>query len=411
MVRRRPEGRAPARLGGSLALAGAAAGLAAELRLARREQPLTDRWQTVPVAPSGPAKLGISFRPRQAEAFGLDPAAALRTLLAHPFEVVRLGAYWSSMEPRAGQFDPSELDWQVDAAEQAGKQVVICVGPVKCFGYPEYFVPDHVLDQPLPEHRLVSGRSHPALLEAGITFARRVVERYRGREVVLAWQVEHEAVDPLGMEHSWRLAASFLRAEVDAVRAADPSRPVVLNGFLPTSTLVRLSQWWRTRYQGDSLTVARQAANVIGVDFYPRHALFNLGPWSAYLDGAGRAWQQHRWRQLAAWQSGGSTRQVIVSEVQAEPWEAVTVPPNPSGATMFSCRPEDVIGNYNRVMRYSRRAGVTCGAYLFWGAEYWLVRQAEGDPRYLDAFTRVLAEARRAPGGKIPWACPAQTRH
>jgi hypothetical protein len=32
-------------------------------------------------------------------------------------------------------------------------------------------------------------------------------------------------------------------------------------------------------------------------------------------------------------------------------------------------------------------------AYLFWGAEYWLLRAQGGDPRYVDAFARVLSEA------------------
>jgi hypothetical protein len=191
------------------------------------------------------------------------------------------------------------------------------------------------------------------------------------------------------------------------VRSADPSRPVLLNGFLPTSMPVRLTQWWRTRDQGDSLSVAQSLADVIGVDFYPRHALVSLGPWSAYLDGAGRPWQQRRWRQLGAWQSGDPGRQVIITEGQAEPWEAVTVPPNPDKAGMYSCLPEDVIGNYNRAMRYSARAGVKCAAYLFWGAEYWLLRRAGGDPRYLDAFARALTDARySAMPGPQRWRRP-----
>lgn len=374
------------------ALAGAALGVGTELRLKRREQPLTDRWRMVPVAQTSAATLGISFRPRQAEAFHLDPAGALDTLLDYPFDVIRLAAYWDRIEPHRGSFDTSELDWQVEAAEAAGKKIIICVGPVKCFGYPEYFVPDHVLDDRIPEHSLVSASTHPDLLEASTSFARRIVERYRDRRAVVAWQVEHDAVDPLGMEHSWRLAASFVRLEVDAVRSADPSRPVLLNGFLPTSSPVRLTQWWRTRPQGDSLTVASRLADVVGVDFYPRHALAGLGPWSAYLDGAGRPRQQRRWQQLAAWQHRAPDRQVLISEGQAEPWEAVTVPPSPDGAGMYSCLPEHVIENFNRAMRYSAGAGVHCMTYLFWGVEYWLLRRAAGDPRYLDAFARVLTE-------------------
>ena len=113
----------------------------------------------------------------------------------------------------------------------------------------------------------------------------RVVERYRDRAAIVAWQVEHEAVDPLGMEHSWRLSEAFVRAEVEAVRAADPARPVMMNGFLPTSPPVRLQQWWRTRDQGDSLAVAQRLADIVGVDFYPRHAAGQRRP-TLYLDGS-----------------------------------------------------------------------------------------------------------------------------
>src|SRR6266705_1128789 len=124
-------------------------GCCAELRLKRSARPLTDRWRQLPVAPRGTAQLGISFRPLQAAALGLDPAAALRTLLGYPFQLIRIGAYWNRLEPAPGSFRPDELDRQLDAAERAGKQVIVCVGPVKTFGYPEFFVPQHHLDPPL----------------------------------------------------------------------------------------------------------------------------------------------------------------------------------------------------------------------------------------------------------------------
>ena len=42
-------------------------------------------WQQLPVAPRGATLLGISFRPLQAAAFGLDPRALLPELLTYPF--------------------------------------------------------------------------------------------------------------------------------------------------------------------------------------------------------------------------------------------------------------------------------------------------------------------------------------
>jgi len=363
--------------------------IVSEVRVARAMRPLTDRWQRTPVAPRGATLLGLSFRPLQAEALGLDAHATLQKLLACPFQVVRLGAYWSRIEPAPGQFCPDELDRQLDAAERAGKQIILNVGAVKAFGYPEFFVPAHQLRQPLREGTLVQPDGQRPLLAAATAFVTRIVERYRDRRAIVAWQVEHEAVDPLGMEHSWRLAAAFVQQEVAAVRAADPTRPIMLNGFLPTSWPVRVQQWWRTRDQGDSLSVAQRLADIVGIDYYPRHALVTLGGRTVYLDG-GR-WHQRRRRQLFAW-AAAHGRQLMVSEGQAEPWETATIPPNPGAGGMYSCLPEQVIENYNQCMHWQQEASHLY-AYLFWGAEYWVVRDAGGDPRYLHAFAHILERA------------------
>ena len=217
------------------AIAGVALSLGPEVRLRRAQRPLTDEWQRVPVEARGTTRLGISFRPRQAQEFQLDPRESLATLLAYPFDLVRLAAYWDDMEREPGCFDPSELDWQVAAAEKAGKSVIICTGAVKAFGYPEYFVPRHQLGSCIPEGTLVTPATHPELLAGAANFTRSVVERYRDHAAVVAWQVEHEAFDPLGLEHSWRLSGSFVDTELAALREADTTRPVIMNGFLPTS--------------------------------------------------------------------------------------------------------------------------------------------------------------------------------
>src|SRR6266542_2301464 len=108
--------------------AGVALPLISELRVRRPLRPLTDRWQHLPVEPRRAALLGISFRPLQAQALGLDARATLEALLAHPFQLVRLGAYWNRMEPEPGRFRPDDLDWQVEAAERAGRRIILCVG-------------------------------------------------------------------------------------------------------------------------------------------------------------------------------------------------------------------------------------------------------------------------------------------
>ena len=375
-----------------MGLAGLAAALprAAELRVARPEQHVSGRWQDMHVESAAGVPLGTSFRPLQALALGLEPKDVLAELLGYPFAVIRLAAYWDRIEPDPGTFDPSWLDWQVDAAERAGKQIIICTGPIKAFGYPEFFVPAHHLPAPLPEGRLITPETHRPLLEAAIGFMTKIIRRYAKRSAVIAWQVEHEVADPLGLENSWRLSADFAAAEVAAARAADHSRPVLLNGFLPVTVPVAASQWWRTRDQGDSLAVAAQLADTIGVDYYPRHALAARGRWSVYLDGAASPLGPRRYRNLAR-RAAAAGKQMMMTEIQAEPWEAVTVPPSPAGRGMYSCLPEHLIASYNRCVRWSRQNPPGATAYLFWGSEYWVLRARQEDSDYLDVFSRILA--------------------
>ena len=386
--RRRGALRLAARLGPGVLLS-AAAVAASELRVARSRQPPTDSWRGIAIEPRGTTQLGLSFRPRQAEAFGLDPRACLARLLDYPFEVLRVSAYWDRVEPEPAAFRTDEVDWQLELAARAGRSVVLGVGAVKSFGYPELFIPSHRLPRPLPEGRLITPSSHPELLAAAVAHVRKLVEHCRTRAGIVAWQVEHEAVDPLGMEHSWRLSSAFVAAEVGAVRQADPSRPVLLNGFLPTSLAVAIPQRWRTRDQGDSVEVATRLADIVGLDHYPCHALLARGSRSLYLDGAERPWQRRR-RLSTLRRIRAAGRRLMVTEAQAEPWEAVTLPPSPATHRMASCPPERLLTTYNQWVRDARAAGSALDAYLLWGAEYWVMRADAGDSGYLDAFARLL---------------------
>ena len=59
---------------------------------------------------------------------GLEPHAALSALLDHRYQLVRLAALWNRKGPAPDGFDPSPLDWQVEAAERSGKQVILAFG-------------------------------------------------------------------------------------------------------------------------------------------------------------------------------------------------------------------------------------------------------------------------------------------
>ncbi|MGH7640380.1 MAG: beta-galactosidase [Candidatus Dormibacteria bacterium] len=364
---------------------------ALELRWRRVLQPPRDDWRRVPVRRREGCRLGVSYRPLQARALGLEPSWVLRRLLDLEIESVRVGAYWDRIEREPGTLELGALDATLDAAAQAGKRVVLAVGAVKTFGYPEHFIPRRLAPEGLPEGSVITSASHPELHRAALDFVSALVQRYREYDCVSAWQVENEALDPLGWEHSWRLSREFVQAEVAAVRHLDPGRPVVLNGYVPTSLLARLNQRWRTRGQGDSLAFALHLADSVGLDIYPRNALLGRGGRSLYLSGAQLPWNRIDWRRLRA-AAGARKSQLVVTEGQAEPWETTTVPPDMVPQTPYSCGPERLILNYNLALG-PPGAPPAVSDYFFWGLEYWLRRESLGDPSYMDAFARILRES------------------
>jgi hypothetical protein len=164
---------------------------------------------------------------------------------------------------------------------------------------------------------------------------------------------------------------------------------MINGGFIP-SLPVRISEAWLTRDQGDSLALAKEVSNIIGVDYYPRIAISSLASKTIYLDTTRVFWGQGDRDNLANW-ARSHGQKFMVAEGQAEPWELSTVPPGPQKYAPYSCTPQDLIENYN--FWASCEECRPLYAYLFWGADYWVLRKNNGDPQYLRAFARVLERA------------------
>jgi Beta-galactosidase len=360
-----------------------------DFRIATPEVPFSNDWATMPIQPRGSALLGISFRPLKTAAFGLPLRPTLSKLLEYPIQMVRLGAYWNLIETHPNVFDFGDLDWQLDAVEQAGAQVILNVGAVKTFGFPEFHIPAHHMPQPFPDGTVIGPKDYPDLAAAAVAFIERVVDRYAKRLSIVAWQVENEPLEPIYFVHNWSLSRDLVQLELDALRRQDPVRPVMINGNLPTALGEEILQAWVTRGQGDSLQLASDVAQLIGLDVYPRVAIAGLGAKTLYLDSTDAPWDQGDRDRVAA-AARSHAQRVLVAEGQAEPWELspLHIPPSPRHRALFSCTPSEMIALYNAWA--GSAASQPLYAYLFWGADYWILRAMQGDPEYLNAFARIL---------------------
>jgi len=337
---------------------------------------------------SAPVQVGTSFSPARAAYLGLDYRSAFKRLEAMHFRVIRLGSYWDEID----QDGYSQLDWLMTEAQRAHQPIVLTVG-MKALGWPEFFVPPSVLDVT----RLNAGQdvaSDSGLRDATLGFVQDTVLRYRDNQELVAWQVENEPFNRAGPQRLW-IDATFLRDEIKSVRQLDGHhRPLIVNAFSHFNLVfdqASARQGFDLRQmlgfdadgaESDSLSVLKPG-DVLGLDVYTAIGYQFLG--QDHLSRADADWPDRlaRLHDLAKRQG----KQAWITEAQAEPWESSgTTDTNPKSTSPQAMR---------SIFENLKDSGYT--TILFWGSEYWLWRQDQGDARWTDTIKTILRGESRAP--------------
>lgn len=285
---------------------------------------------------------GISFSQAYAEFLGLDWRKTYGDILQELRPAyVRLAADWNKVEPSQGQFDFTNLDWQVAEAKKNGTKIVMVVG-ARTPRWPECHSPSWIIDR----RSGIVNRN-----EAVLNLLYEEVNHFKNETAIWMWQVENEPLLNLFGECP-RVNRSFIKEEVALVQNLD-TRPVMITDS------GELSLWFRTARLGDYLgtTIYRKVWNRF------------LGYWSYDLL-VPPAW--YRLRQLANRIPSG---RLIVSELQAEPWL-------PNGNVMTTPFADQLISfsvyDFSKNVKFARRVGAS--PVFLWGAEYWSWRNLQGDP-------------------------------
>jgi len=353
--------------------------------------------QPAPVEPPRPQRFGATFSQIKTQYMGLDYRDAFREVLTLDLDFIRLGAYWSEIEPEKGEIAHFEkLDWLIDEAAKQGRAEVILTVGMKAPVYPEFHFPPWVLEEILlPKVGVVS--QDPRLREYVLRFVRAVVERYGAADVVKYIQVENEPFDPVLYDYqTYRLLGEeFLREEIEMVRAVDPrKRPILLNLFVETSPLttilanVESSPLYRLvagspvgrRERLDAI----ELADIVGYDVYAAVGWDFLGG-RFYI----RPWRRADYNNLVVWRQRAESagKRAYIMEAQAEPWE-------PGSAVHIKQReypsfnPEAMVKFVDRLVELGYRD------VCFWGVEHWLWHRRAGHPEWWDTGLNIMSRYR-----------------
>jgi hypothetical protein len=275
-----------------------------------------------------PVALGATFSTKYSRELGLDPrkvfTASLDELGVKRF---RIPVYWDEVEPQPDEFQFEEIDWLIDAATQREAELIPAIG-IRVPRWPECHAP-----------KWAQNLSKEDRERHTLDFIRAVVTRYRANPTIIAWQVENEPLLTTFGECP-EPDREFLKSEVALVRELD-NRPIII------TESGEFSSWLRTVGISDILGISMYRVSwnrFLGYIYYPLSPGF------------------YRYRADAV---RPLTSNVIVTELQAEPWAPDGILGTPHKEQYRSMDPTRLKENISFVARAGFRE-----AHL-WGIEWW----------------------------------------
>lgn len=289
---------------------------------------------------------GISFNTPYAEELGLPPREVYNALLDDlGVRHLRLAAHWDMVEPVDDEYDFSELDYQLNRAEEVGADVIFGVGR-RLPRWPECHVP-----------AWAEGLSWDEQKEEIKEYIEVVVERYKDRSPIIYWQVENEPfLEVFAFEHCGSLDTEFLDEEVALVRSLDGTRPILMTDS------GNLGTWAGAYKRGDAF----------GTSMYIYFWTPELGQFKTILP----PWFYRMKEGIMELLYG--EKPTFVIELSAEPWLIA-----PIAETDVEIQYQRMnINKFNEIIEYAKESRFE-RQYL-WGGEWWYWLDKNGHPEMWD---------------------------
>lgn len=263
----------------------------------------------------------------------------------------RFSAHWPLTEPEEGKFNFTELDFQIKEARKVGASVILAVGR-RLPGWPECHEPAWVKDLSKEEKQ-----------KKILAYIRKVVERYKGYENILYWQVENEPyLAFFSRSACGELDEEFLKKEIALVKELD-ARPVILTDSGEFST------WHNAYVQSD----------VFGTSIYLYIWNRILGPIRYPIMPAFFRIKHNIIKILF------KDKPALVIELSAEPWLLQPIVDTPIDVQLSRMG----VDKFNEMIDFSSKTGFD--TFYLWGAEWWYWMKLNGHPEFWERAKNLIS--------------------
>jgi hypothetical protein len=280
---------------------------------------------------------GVVFSQKHAQLLGLDwKKTYLEILDDLKVKNIKILTHWDLLEPENNNFYFDNLDWQIEEAQKRSAKLILVLG-IKTGRWPECHIPKWV--QKLPDRE-----REKEVLE----YLKIVIERYKQKESIWAWQIENEPFFPFGK--CPKIEKTFVKKEIELVKSLD-KRPII---FADSG---EFSFWFTAARFGD----------IIGTTLHRKVYFKEIKRYISYPFPPVYYWRKAK---IIEFLFG---KKVINSELQAEPW---------CKSLIYNCPLKEQkitmdLEQFKKNLEFAKKTGFD--KFYFWGVEWWYWLKEKGD--------------------------------
>jgi len=292
------------------------------------------------ILPAEKIEWGVVFSQKHATLLGLDwkkvYSAILDDLGAKNIKII---THWDLIEPENNKFHFEDLDWQIKEAQKRNANLILVIG-MKTGRWPECHIPKWA-------QNLSDREREKEVLE----YLKIVIERYREKESIWAWQIENEPFFPFG--ECPKITKKFVKKEFELVKSLD-KRPII---FADSG---EFSFWWTAAKFGD----------IISSTLHRKVYFKEIKKYISYPFPPVYYWRKAK---IVHFLFG---KKVIIGELQAEPW---------CKSLIYSCPLEEQkitmnFEQFKKNVEFAKKTGLD--TFYFWGDEWWYwLKERQKDSR------------------------------
>ncbi len=293
---------------------------------------------------------GASISSKACDGFSTEITDVLRESIAQlGITRYRVMTYWDECEIEQGKYNFSKVDELLDIIEEAQGSVTLCLG-LRQPRYPECHQPEWA-------KQLAASEWEAALFD----FITKTVMHFRGRDVIVSYQLENEALNK-GIGTCQNYSRRRLREEFSLVASLDSTKPIIMS----------MTNSW-------GIPLRRPIPDRVGFSMY-RHQ------WGK--KGLSNSHRSVRFIRLRKWlMEAVFARPVFCHELQLEPWGPRATQDLPDDQQNELMGPQQL----REAIAYATDSGMD--VIDMWGLEWWHWRKHhQDDPEAWKTMQQLLSD-------------------